>query len=135
MSQLLVLHKDFYESATKNIEILKRYKFNTADSFIKAIISKLNDEFNYLEIEDYRFFTGDEKKDFSQYGAFIEGDDILYERIIVFFTPIDSKSGNVVVEQSLMPTICKQMEKDVAFLLNEKYKKIVVLTSQINLRN
>ena len=135
MSQILVLHKNFYESATKNIEILKRYKFNTADGFIKAIISKLNDEFNYLEIEDYRFFTNEEKKGFSQYGAFIEGDNILYEKIIVFFTPIDSKSGNVVIEQSLMPTICKQMEKDVAFLLNEKYKKIVVLTSQINLRN
>lgn len=135
MSQKLVIQETFYESAIENIDILKEKGFASADLFFQGIIKKLNDEFSFLEIDGYRFSISNEDKDYSQYGAFIEGSDLPYEKIIVFFTPISSKQGNVIIEQSLMPTICKQMNLDITFLLNEKYKKIVVLTSKINSTN
>lgn len=135
MSQKLVIQESFYESAEKEIGILKKRGYKTVDSFLKAIIKKLNKEFDFLEIEGYRLSLSREKKDYSQYGAFIEGTDLPYKKIIVFFTPISSKQGDVIIEQSLMPTICKQMNIDIEFLLNNEYKKIVILTSKINAHN
>lgn len=135
MSQTLVLNKGFYDSAIKSIEILKKHGYNTVEKFVKAIIERLNNEYSYLEIEDYRFLNAKEKKTFYQYAAFIEGEVSLYDKIDIFFTPIDSKPGDIIIEQSLMPTICTEMQCDVTFLLNEKCKKIVFLTSQINKKN
>lgn len=135
MSQTLVLHKGFYESVIKKIDILKNHGYNTIEEFINGIIKRLNNEYSYLEIDGYRFLNNKEKKTYYQYAAFIEGDIALYKRIDVFFTPIDSKPGDIIIEQSLMPTICTQMNNDITFLLNEKYKKIVLLTSQVNKKN
>lgn len=135
MSQKLVIQESFFNSVIKNIEIIKEKGFANVDLFFQGIIKKLNDEFSFLEIDGYRFSLSEESKEYSQYGAFIEGSDLPYEKIIIFFTPISSKQGNVIIEQSLMPTICKQMNLDITFLLNAKYKKIVVLTSKINSAN
>lgn len=135
MSQKLVIQESFFNSAIENIDILQSKGIESADEFFQKIIEKLNAEFNFLEIDGYRFALYAESKDYSQYGAFIEGDDLPYEKIIIFFTPISSKQGNVIIEQSLMPTICKQMNLDITFLLNDIYKKIVVLTSKINSEN
>lgn len=135
MSQKLVIQESLFNSAVENIDILNEKGFVTADSFFQGIIKKLNDEFSFLEIDGYRFSLSEENKNYSQYGAFIEGSDLPYEKIVIFFTPISSKQGNVIIEQSLMPTICKQMVLDITFLLNDKYKKIVVLTSKINSNN
>ena len=84
MSQKLVIQESFFNSAIENIEILKEKGFANADSFFKWIIKKLNDEFSFLEIDGYRFFLSEEGKDFSQYGAFIEGCDLPYDKIIIF---------------------------------------------------
>ena len=135
MSQKLVIQESLFNSAVENINILKEKGFANADLFFQGIIKKLNDEFSFLEIDGYRFSLSEESKNYSQYGAFIEGSDLPYEKIVIFFTPISSKQGNVIIEQSLMPTICKQMNLDITFLLNDKYKKIVVLTSKINSSN
>lgn len=135
MSQKLVIQESLFNSAVENIDILNEKGFATADSFFQGIIKKLNEEFSFLEIDGYRFSLSEENKNYSQYGAFIEGSDLPYEKIIIFFTPISSKQGNVIIEQSLMPTICKQMDLDITFLINDKYKKIVVLTSKINSNN
>lgn len=135
MSQKLVIQESFFNSAIENIDILQSKGIESADEFFQKIIAKLNAEFNFLEIDGYRFSLYEESKDYSQYGAFIEGDDLPYKKIIIFFTPISSKQGNVIIEQSLMPTICKQMNLDITFLLNDIYKKIVVLTSKINSEN
>ena len=58
-----------------------------------------------------------------------------YEKIVVFLNPIKTKMGNVVVEQSFMPTICRQMQLDTTFLINERIKKIAILTAWINKNN
>lgn len=135
MKHTLVIKERYFNSVVENIQIIRSHGFTSADDFLKAILAKLNDEFNYLELESYRFMTDDEKKNYGQYGAFVEGDDLPYEKIVIFFTPIKAKQGDVVIEQSLMPTICNQMDKDITFLHNDKYKKIAVLTSQINSKN
>ena len=138
MSQTLVIQESFYKSlcCDKNIEILKSFNINSADDFMREVIVKLNDEFAFLEITSYRFaITKQEKMSFSQYSGFVEGDNLQYDKVVVFFTPIDSKLGDVIIEQSLMPTICTQMEENITFLQNDKYKKIVLLTSRINLYN
>lgn len=138
MSQILVIKEEYFKSlsAKNNAIILKSKGYDSQDKFLKAIIDKLNEEFNFFEITNYRFCVSkDEKSLYGQYGAFVEGDNLPFEKVVVFFTPIDSKQGNVIIEQSLMPTICNQMEKDLTFLLNNNYKKIALLTSQINLRN
>ena len=132
MNQTLVIAESFFKLVNKNIGIVKEKGFATADLFFQGIIKKLNNEFSFLEIDGYRFSLSEEGKEYSKYVAFIEGSDLPYEKIIIFFTPISSKQGNVIIEQSLMPTICKQMSLDITFLLNAKYKKIVMLTSKIN---
>ncbi len=138
MSQTLVMQKSFYEklSKHKNLAVLKSLGIQTPDDFIREIVKKLNEEFAFLEIDSYRFAVSEEeKKEFSLYSAFVEGDNLHFKKIVVFFTPIESKLGDVIIEQSLMPTICTQMQKDIDFLLNESYKKIVLLTSKINRKN
>ncbi len=138
MSQTLVIKEEFYKSlfSNKNVTILKAKGYNTPDEFINAIISKLNDEFGFFEITNYRFcVTKEERSLYGQYGAFVDGENLPFEKVVIFFTPIDSKQGNVIIEQSLMPTICNQMEKHLKFLLDDNYKKIALLTSQINSEN
>ncbi len=138
MSQKLVIQESFYKSLCndKNIAILKSLSIKSADDFLQKVIAKLNDEFAFLEIDSYRFArTKEEKNSFSQYSGFIEGDNLHYDKIVIFFTPIDSKLGDVIIEQSLMPTICTQMEENITFLIDDKCKKIVLLTSKINANN
>lgn len=138
MPQTLVIQESFYEALgkKKNLEILKSLEISSAHEFFSKVIEKLNEEFAFLEIKTYRFaLTQEDKKGLHQYSGFIEGDSYHYEKIIIFFTPIDSKLGDVIIEQSLMPTICSQMEEDITFLLNDKYKKIALLTSKINSSN
>jgi hypothetical protein len=135
MGQTLVVHEKFFNALNKNIAILKSHNYETPEEFLNAVIKRLNDEFSYLEINNYRFQTDKEKKLYSQYSAFVDGELVPYKEVVVFFTPIDSKMGDVIIEQSLMPAICKKMEKDIAFLTDERYKKIVLLTSKINAEN
>ena len=138
MGQIFVIKEEYFKSlnSRNNAVILKSKGYDSPDKFLNAIISRLNEEFNFLEITNYRFCLSKEERSlYSQYGAFVEGDNLPFEKVVVFFTPIDSKLGNVIIEQSLMPTICNQMKKDLTFLLNNNYKKIALLTSQINLKN
>lgn len=135
MSQTLVIQEKYYNSLLANLDILRSKGYSSADDFVKKIIVRLNYEFSYLEIDNFRFQRSNEIQSYSQYGAFIDGDTTPYSNVIIFFTPINSKVGNVIIEQSLMPTICKQMESNIDFLLDERNKKIVLLTSKINANN
>lgn len=137
MKQTLVIKEKFFNklSEANNAAILKQRGYNTATEFITRVIDKLNSEFSYLEISDFRFTNDEEDSFYTQYGAFVAGENLPYKKVVVFFTPIVAKLGNVIIEQSIMPTICKQMEQDIAFLSDESYKKILILTSQINISN
>lgn len=84
MSQTLVIQESFYNSVVKNIDVVISKNYDTVDLFFSAIIKRLNDEFSYLEIDNYRFSLPEERKNLSQYGAFIEGDDLPYKRLLCF---------------------------------------------------
>ena len=136
MEQILVIREEYYKSLITNANILRKNGYNSPDEFMQAIIQKLNNEFNFFEIKSYRFCLSKEEKSlYTQYSAFVDGEVLPFKKVVIFFTPIDTKLGNVIIEQSLMPTICNQMQQDLTFLLNNDYKKIALLTSQINLEN
>jgi hypothetical protein len=137
INQTLVIQEKFYTSlkSEKSLAILKQQGFATADLFMGGVIARLNAEYNFFDITGYRFQTIAEIAEYSQYGAFIDGKNDLYEKIVICFTPIVSKLGNVIIAQSIMPVICNQMEQKMEFLLDNNIKKIVLLTSQINQNN
>ena len=138
MAQTLVVQERFVQALGKecNAKILRSRGYQSPAAFLQAIIDKLNNEFAFLNISGFRYCQNKaEREGYGQYGGFVYGTDLPYEKVTVYFTPIESKQGNVIIEQSLMPTICKQMEKDIAFLSDERYKNIVLLTSKINEEN
>ena len=63
MNQTLVIQEKFFNSLQedKNLKILKENKCSSAADFLNKIIQKLNDEFNFLEIDDYHFQSKAEK--------------------------------------------------------------------------
>lgn len=136
MGQILYIKKEFINSIEDNIEIIISQGYDTPEIFLKAIIDTLNSEYNFFEILDYELCNNDpECKQYSQYSAFVSGDDLPYDKVVIFFTPISTKIGDVIIEQSIMPTIYTQMCEDLNFLIDNKYKKIAVLTSKINKNN
>lgn len=136
MGQTLFIQKKFYESVQSNINIIKTRGYGSAEEFFNGIIERLNDEYNFFKIEAYKLCNKDiDCSLYSQYGAFVYGDDLPFEKVVIFFTPISSKIGNVIIEQSFMPTICNHMKLDLKFLIDNKYKKIAILTSNINNTN
>ena len=129
MIQTLVLSKKFYESINKKaqLEIIDKHGYKSADDFINAIISNLNTNYSMFNIGSFRFFTEEENKDFSMYGAFVDNfknDD--FDRVLLCFTPIDSKLGNTIISQELMPLVNKELKSDIRFFLNKKIKKILL---------
>ncbi len=136
MGQILFIKESFLNTIKYNLQIIKEQGYDTPDKFLFSIIEKLNDEYDFFEIESYEICDKDKRcSQYSQYGAFVDGDNLPYDKVVIFFTPLDTKIGNVIIEQSLMPTIYMQMKCDLNFLLDNKYKKIAVLTSQINQTN
>jgi predicted HNH restriction endonuclease len=138
MAQTLIITEELFYSLSNrnNATILRANNITTSKMFLDKVIAKLNNEFNFLEITKYAFpRTDEEKSELYQYSGLVVGDNLQHDKVVVFFTPIDTKTGNVVIEQSLMPTICTQMEKDKDFLLTGRIKKIALLTSQINSNN
>lgn len=136
MEQILFIQTKFYDSIIKHEDIIKNKGYNSADDFLNAIINKLNHEYDFLKIKKFQQCSNKSKDSpYGQYGAFVDGDNLQYKKVVIFFTPISSKIGNVIIEECFMPTICKQMEQDINFLLDNKYKKIAILTSEINKTN
>jgi len=72
---------------------------------------------------------------YGQYGAFVDGNITPYKDVVMCFTPIESKAGNVIIAQGVIPIICKQMEENIQFLIDGNIKKILLLTSQVNKNN
>ncbi|MDR1917680.1 MAG: HNH endonuclease [Christensenellaceae bacterium] len=138
MAQTLIITEEYFKAlnSSENTKVLRDKGFITPHAFINKIIATLNNEFNFLEITSFSFpRTKEEKAELYQYSGLIVGENLHHNKVVVFFTPIVSKIGNVIIEQSLMPTICTQMEQDLTFLFNERIKKIAVITSLINADN
>jgi len=138
MNQTLVISKKYYDSINdpENFTTINSYGLKNADNFLNSVIKKLNDEYAFFDLKGFRFFTDDEAKNYTMYSAFIDNfNNDEYNSTILCFTPVQSKLGNTIVSQELMPIVAKEMNKKIDFLLNKKIKKIFVLTSQINKDN
>lgn len=132
----LVINKKFFRTIEeKHQDILSEFGYSNTTSFFEGVIEKLNDEYDFLNITSIRFQTQEESRKHKQYGAFIEGNFRLYEKVIIFFTPLSHKLGNTNINQELMPTILQYMKEETTFLLNNDYKKVCLLTSQFNKKN
>lgn len=137
MNNTLVINRKFYESVNHedNLKILKNFGYNNADSFFTAICNKLNNEYEFIKLKDYRFQTNEEARDFNMFSGFVEGEIAPYNKIVVSFTPISTKLGNTNIVQEIMPMIANQMKSNIAFLMDKNIKKICVLTSRFNKSN
>lgn len=133
----LVISRQFYNSVNKqeNLSVIKSYGYEDAHEFFAGICDRLNLEYNFTNLNGYRFQNALEYREFSMYSAFVEGDVSPYNKIILSFTPIITKLGNTNIVQEVMPMVCKRMEMDINFLLNKNIKKICVLTSKFNSKN
>ena len=134
---LLVINRKFFDSINneKNLLIIGNYGFQNADSFLMGICKKLNEEYDFTNLTGYRFQEQEEAKEFSMFSAFIDGNVSPFKKVVLAFSPIETKLGNTNIVQEVMPMICNQMERNINFLLDKDIKRIFVLTSRFNQKN
>lgn len=132
MSKKLFIHYKYDEHIEKNIKILNEFGITDKKEFINKIIELLNKNYDEMDIIAYDI---DNKLENGMYSGYVVEENNIENRDIIFFTPIDTKIGNVMIEQSVMPTILKEMNNNIDFLLNKNIKKIMILTSKINNNN
>lgn len=137
MQNILVINKRFYDSinSKKNLDIVNSFGYRNADAFFLGICKKLNEEYEFTKLDNYRFQTDEETKKFSMFTSFIEGNVAPYKKVFLSFTPIESKLGNTNIVQEVMPMIATQMKESLTFLLDKEIKKICLLTSKFNMTN
>ena len=132
MSKKLFIHKNFSKHIDKHIKILNEFGIKDKEEFINKIIELLNKNYDEMDIIAYDI---DNKLENGMYSGYVVEENNIENRDIIFFTPINTKIGNVMIEQSVMPTILKEMNNNIDFLLNKNIKKIMILTSKINNNN
>jgi hypothetical protein len=129
----LKIHKKFFESLSEenSKKILRVYGFDSPESFIKNVISDLNNRYDFLNITDYSFLNTKEEKEYHRYNGYIEGYFVDYDLITVSFTTIHGKEGNVFLSQQIMPMITSKLKKKDGkkFLIDDRIKKICILTT------
>lgn len=136
--QTLVISKDYYNSLSKpdNVLILKKYGYKTADEFIEGTIKIINQNFNFFEVKNFRFFTLDESKRFTMYSSFIDNfESEIFKDNLICFSPIKSKLGNTIISQELLPILSKRIDNNPNFLFDKRILKIFILASEINSNN
>lgn len=130
MENHLIINKDFYDRLQKDekyIEILNLYGYENAKDFMNKIIKRINDEYsNDFYIND--FTTTDEKK-YGIFNGYVSGNFSFYEEIIVSFHTFEIGSRDTIINQNLLPLVKSKVLENPFFLINEKIKKIYLLTA------
>jgi len=129
--QILKINKKFYDSLEKeeSQKILRIYGYDSKDLFLKGLMDKLNNEYDFLDLHEFDFLSNEEESGYHQYNGYIEGDFVDYDLITVSFTPIKGKEGNIFMNQNIVPMITSKTQEDSKFLLNNRIKKICILTT------
>lgn len=127
----LVINKKFFEKLDNenNKKVLKIYGYYSKEDFIQQVINELNTEYNFLRVEGYEFLTEEEEKEYFEYNGYIKGKYDDYDLVTVSFTTIVGKSGNVFLNQQVVPMITAKINKNKDFLINERIKRICLLTT------
>lgn len=101
MSKKLFIHKNFSKHIDKHIKILNEFGIKDKEEFIASIIKLLN--YNYTEMNIKGYDIDKELKN-GMYSGYVAKENHKENRDVIFFTPTDTKVGNVMIEQSVMPT-------------------------------
>ena len=137
--QVLKISKEFNDKLDKDPKIQKTlliYGLKNKEDFMRLVIKKLNAEYNFLNIASYATFEEELNSEYHMYNGYIEGVVPGFKEVIISFTTMkDGKSGNVFLNQQVMPMILSKQEKDESFLSNSDIKKICLLTTQISTKN
>lgn len=137
--QVLKISKEFNDKLAKDPKIQKTlliYGLKNKEDFMRLVIKKLNTEYNFLNIASYATFEEELNSEYHMYNGYIEGVVPGFKEVIISFTTMkDGKSGNVFLNQQVMPMILSKQEKDESFLSNSDIKKICLLTTQISTKN
>jgi len=128
---ILKINKNFFTSLGDgdNKKVLKIYGYNSPNEFLISVINKLNDEYSFLNINKFDFLSEDEIGEYHMYNGYISGNFTDYDLVTVSFTTIKGKEGNVFMSQQVMPMITSKLKNDKKFLLNDRIKKICLLTT------
>lgn len=137
MNNTLVINRRFYDSVNtnENLGVIRSFGYHSVDDFFTSICEMLNQEYDFVKLKDYRFLTNKESKKYNMFSGFVDGDVDPYKQVVFSFTPISTKLGNTNIVQELMPMIANQMKTNINFLIDDKIKKICILTSRFNLKN
>ena len=129
--QILNISKKFFDSLNDgdSKKVLKIYGFNKPIDFISDIIERLNEQYEFLNIESFNFLTKEEEGEYHMYNGYISGNFLEYDLITVSFTTLKGKEGNVFLSQQIMPMITSKLQKDKKFLVDDRIKKICLLTT------
>lgn len=129
--QKLKINKKFFDSLNEPdiLKLFRIYDYSDQDSFLNDVIKKLNDEYNFLSIEGYEFFSDSENSLYHMYNGYVSGEINGLKEVIVSFTTLYGKSGNVWFNQQIMPMVTSKLEENKNFLIDDKIKKICLLTT------
>jgi hypothetical protein len=134
--QTLYLNDKFLNSLKndpKVIRTLRIYGYDNSDEFIEDIKNKLNDNYDFIKINNVLPFETEHNNVYSMYNGFIIGDIGEYKEITVSFSVMkDGKLGNVFVTQQLVPMITSKLSSNINFLKDKKIKKIFLLTTHLS---
>lgn len=131
-AQKLIITEKFYDKLSKgeDEEILALYGFDDADSFLWSVIKNLNDNYNFLNIEDFDFMSDKKAKTFRKYNGYISGEFEHYNEVLVSFSDVSvKKAGDVIITQQLMPMLARRIDDNPGFMLDDRIKRIFVLCS------
>ena len=114
--QVLKISKEFNDKLDKDPKIQKTlliYGLKNKEDFMRLVIKKLNAEYNFLNIASYATFEEELNSEYHMYNGYIEGVVQGFKEVIISFTTMkDGKSGNVFLNQQVMPMILSKQEKD-----------------------
>ncbi|MFA6194767.1 MAG: hypothetical protein WC719_03425 [Patescibacteria group bacterium] len=129
--QILKINKVFFDSLNEeeNLKLLRVYDYSDRESFLNDVIKKLNDEYNFLSISGYDFFNSGESGLYHMYNGYVSGDLEGLKEVVVSFTTLYGKSGNVWFNQQVMPMVTSKLARNKDFLIDDKIKKICLLTT------
>lgn len=129
--QKLKINQKFFDSLNEeeNLKLLRIYGYLNRELFLNDVIKKLNNEYNFLSIDGYEFFADTENSLYHMYNGYVSGDINNFKEVVVSFTTLYGKSGNVWFNQQIMPMITSKLEENKDFLIDDKIKKICLLTT------
>ncbi len=131
MKQEIIISEKFFDKLQKEYLILNVYGYVSPEEYLKKLMEKLNETYEFFNISGYNFLNKDEEKIYKTFNGYIKGDftKYNYDEINISFTDIHGKEGNTFLAQQFIPLITNKIKEEPDYLLNDRILKIGVLTT------